>query len=119
LNERGLPVAGTRILGVGVAYKRNIGDDRESPSVDALERLARRGARIGVLDPHVPPARLQRFGYEVVEAHEHLQGWTLAVVLTDHDDLDYERVAEEADWVFDTRGVYRRLGKQPSNVIAL
>jgi UDP-N-acetyl-D-glucosamine dehydrogenase len=111
LNERGLPVAGTRILGVGVAYKKNIGDDRESPSVDVLDLLARRGAQIGVLDPHVRPARLKRFGYEVVRPDEDLHGWTLAVILTDHDDLDYDRIAIEADLVFDTRGIYRRTGR--------
>jgi UDP-N-acetyl-D-glucosamine dehydrogenase len=119
LNERGLPVAGTRILGVGVAYKKNIGDDRESPSIDALDRLARRGAHIGVLDSHVPLARLERFGYDVVRPGDDLRNWTLAVVLTDHDDLDYERIADEAEIVFDTRGVYRRLGKRRPNLIAL
>jgi UDP-N-acetyl-D-glucosamine dehydrogenase len=119
LNDHGLPVAGTRILGVGVAYKKNIGDARESPALDVLDRLARRGARLGVLDPHVPPARLERLGYEVVRAEDDPQGWTLAIVLTDHDDIDYARIARGVDLVFDTRGVYERQGDRVTNVVAL
>ena len=119
LNARGLAVHGTRVLGVGIAYKRNVGDDRESPAVDVLARLARRGAQVGVVDPHVDPASLARFGYEVVTNGDDVSGWTLAVVLTDHDAIDYHRLAEQVDIVFDTRGVYRRLGLNSGNVIAL
>ena len=119
LNSRGLPVSGTRILGMGVAYKKNIADDRESPSVDLLARLARRGAELGVLDPHVPRPRLERFGYEVVSSDDDLDGWTMAVVLTDHDVIDYVRVASQVDVVFDTRGVYRRQGIDAPNVVSL
>jgi UDP-N-acetyl-D-glucosamine dehydrogenase len=119
LNRLGRPIQDTRILGVGVAYKKNVGDDRESPAIDVLERLAGRGAYIGILDPHVPVERLQRFGHEVVANGAALDSWTLAVVLTDHDDVDYERLASEMELVFDTRGIYRRLGIGRDNVIAL
>ena len=119
LNERGLPVFGTRILAVGVAYKRNVADDRESPAIDVLGRLERRGAQLGVLDPHVPAERLGRLGHEVVEAESDLSSWRLAVILTDHDGIDYRRLADEVDLVFDTRGVYRRLGLGSDNVLVL
>ena len=119
LNGLGLPVSGTRILGIGVAYKKNIADDRESPSVDLLERLARRGADLGVVDPHVPRSRLERFGYEVVSPDDNVGDWTMAVVLTDHDAIDYKRVASQVDVVFDTRGVYHRHGITAPNVISL
>ena len=119
LNRRRLPLRGTRILGLGVAYKRNVADDRESPSVDLLERLARGGAELGVLDPHVPLERLQRFGYEVVPADVSLDSWDLAIVLTDHDAIDFARVAAEVDTVFDTRGVYRRLALRVENVVPM
>ena len=119
LNGRGLPVFGTRILGLGVAYKKNISDDRESPSVDLLERLARRGAELGVLDPCVPSSRLERFGYEVVSPDDDVNDWTMAVVLTDHDGIDYDRIASQVKIVFDTRGVYRRQGIAAPNVVSL
>jgi UDP-N-acetyl-D-glucosamine dehydrogenase len=119
LNNRGLPVFGTKVLALGMAYKKNIADERESPSFDVVERLARRGAHIGLVDPHVPPARLASHGHEVVEHDADLSGWTMAVVLTDHDAMDWARIAEQVDVVFDTRGVYRRHGLAPDNVIAL
>ena len=119
LNSRGLPVAGTRVLAAGMAYKRNVADDRESPSWDVVARLEQRGAVIGLVDPHVPEARLARQGHEVVPADGDLTGWTLAVVLTDHDRVDYAALARQVDAVFDTRGVYRRLGITADNVTAL
>lgn len=119
LNGRGLPVYGTRILAVGMAYKRNIADDRESPALDVLELLMRRGAELGVLDPHVPPQRVEAHGLHPVPSGSDLSTWTMAVVLTDHDEVDYDQIAEEVDLVFDTRGVYRRLGLEHSNVVTL
>lgn len=119
LNDRGLAVGGARILGVGAAYKRNIADDRESPSIDVLRLLARRGARLGVLDPHVPVERLERHGFEALADASDLSGWDIAVILTDHDGVDYAALAREVPQVFDTRGIYRRLGIDAPNVVAL
>jgi UDP-N-acetyl-D-glucosamine dehydrogenase len=119
LNTRGLPAFGTPILGVGLAYKPNVGDDRESPALDVLEGLARRGAEIGVLDPHVPPERLAGHGYEVVGHDADFTSYAAAVVLTDHADLPYERLAAEVPLVFDTRGAYRRRGLEAPNVVSL
>ena len=120
LNERGLPLAGTKVLGVGVAYKANVADERESPSLDVLDRLARRQAHVGVMDPHVLPERLARLGYDVVGGEMgDAGGWQLAVVLTDHAQVDYAELADRVELVFDTRGVYRRLGIERPNVVAL
>ena len=119
LNADGRSVRGARVLGVGVAYKRNIADDRESPSRDVLERLATRGAEIGVHDPLVPVERLARDGYRVIDDLGDLEGWDLAIVLTDHDAVDYAALAAQVPLVFDTRGVYRRLGERPDNVVTL
>ena len=119
LNADGRSVRGARVLGVGVAYKRNIADDRESPSRDVLERLATRGAEVGVHDPLVPADRLARDGYEVVDSLNGVGEWDLAIVLTDHDAVDYAALAERVPLVFDTRGVYRRLGERPDNVVTL
>jgi UDP-N-acetyl-D-glucosamine dehydrogenase len=119
LNERQRAIAGTRILGVGVAYKPNIADDRESPSIDVLRLLERRGAVLGVLDPHVPPDRLERHGFTATEHADDLSDWDLAVVLTDHDAIDYAALAAQVELVFDTRGVYRRKGIEAPNVVSL
>jgi len=119
LNGRGRSVHGTRILGVGAAYKKNIADDRESPSIDVLRLLARRGAELGVLDPHVPQDRLARHGFDAILADSDLSSWDLAIILTDHDATDYAALADTIDTVFDTRGVYRRQGIQRDNVVIL
>ncbi len=118
LNRRGLPVRGTRILLVGMAYKRNIADDRESPSMQVMNRLASLCAELGLLDPHVAPARLARHGHEVVDEIAD-STWSMAVVLTDHDDIDYEAIAAAVPVVFDTRGAYRNRGLLRDNVVAL
>jgi UDP-N-acetyl-D-glucosamine dehydrogenase len=110
LNERRLATGGARILGIGAAYKKNIADDRESPAIEVLHLLAKRGAHVGVLDPHVDDDRLSRHGFEVVAEDADLSGWDLAVILTDHDATDYEGIAAQIGNVFDTRDVYRRRG---------
>jgi UDP-N-acetyl-D-glucosamine dehydrogenase len=119
LNQRGRSLAGAKVLGVGVAYKKNIADDRESPSIDVLRLLERKGVKIGVVDPHVDEDRLARHGFTVGTLTGALGTWDLAVVLTDHDAIDYEALAAEVDIVFDTRGVYRRKGLTAANVVSL
>lgn len=119
LNARGLPVFGTRILGVGIAYKPNVADDRESASLEVLDELAKRGANISVMDPVVGADRIGSHGYDVVEPGASLEGFELAVILTDHREIDYQAVADQVPVVFDTRGIYRRLGIQADNVVPL
>ncbi|MTV27258.1 nucleotide sugar dehydrogenase [Nitriliruptoraceae bacterium ZYF776] len=119
LNDRGLPMFGTRILGVGAAYKKNIADDRESPSMDVLNLLGKRGAQLGVLDPHVPADRLRARGYEAVAQDADLSDFAAAIILTDHDATDYERLVEQVGLVFDTRGVLRRRGIVADHVVSL
>ncbi|MBW3658347.1 MAG: hypothetical protein KY457_06890, partial [Actinobacteria bacterium] len=119
LNDRGLPLKGTRVLALGIAYKRDVADDRESPALDVLRLLARRGAEIGVLDPHVPAERIAQHGYDAVAADADVSDWDLALVLTDHRDVDYERIAGEVGHVFDTRDAYRSRGIVRDDVTAL
>jgi UDP-N-acetyl-D-glucosamine dehydrogenase len=115
LNDGGLAIRDAKILGVGVAYKPNIGDDRESASIDVLEQLAARGADISVLDPHVPAARAASRGWHPVTDAE-ASNYDVALILTDHDGLDYEEIAKSATIVFDTRDAYRRRGIHRGNV---
>ena len=116
LNRRGLPVRGTPILGVGIAYKPDIADDRESASLQVLDVLKERGALIAVVDPVVGARRIEALGYEPVGPDDDLSRFELAAVLTDHSDLDYKRLADQVPAVYDARGVYRRLGITAENV---
>lgn len=119
LNSQGKPVYGAHVLGVGVAYKPNVADDRESPAYDVLAELAARGGQVCVLDPLVTPERIEAMGYTSIDPSRPLDGIDLAVVLTDHDTLDLKRIAAEVPCVFDTRGAYRRRGIEADNVVAL
>jgi UDP-N-acetyl-D-glucosamine dehydrogenase len=113
LNERGRAVKGSKILILGLAYKKDIDDPRESPAFEVIHHLARLGAVVSYHDPHVPRAPRMRswpdlpaltsqpLTAEVLAAHD------AAVVVTDHSAVDYELVARHAPLVVDTRGVYR------------
>lgn len=119
LNTSGLPVKGARVLGLGIAYKRNIADERESASLQVLRELAKRGAHISVLDAVVGSDRIRAHGYAPVTQRENMDGFDIALILTDHDGVDYERVADRVPVVFDTRGVYRKLGVRHAHVTSL
>jgi UDP-N-acetyl-D-glucosamine dehydrogenase len=119
LNERGLPVLGAKILGVGIAYKPDIADDRESASLEVLGELARRGAVISVLDEVVGATRIQHHGFQSVAMTDDLTRFDVAAVLTDHTDVDYSTLARAVPVVFDTRGVFRRLDIRVDNVVPL
>lgn len=119
LNRRRRHLSETRILGLGLSYKRNIGDSRESPAVDVLRLLADRGAAIGVLDGHVGAEQIAAHGFTPVDTLEEAATYDVAIVLTDHDDVDYATMAAQVDFVFDTRGVYRRRGLAGPSILSL
>jgi UDP-N-acetyl-D-glucosamine dehydrogenase len=118
LNTHGLPLFGTRVLGIGISYKPNINDDRESASIEVLEQLKRRGAEVTVLDPIVGNDRIRHWGFEPVDADD-LGGPAVAVVLTDHDAVDLAAIADAVPIVFDSRGAYRRRAIERPNVVVL
>lgn len=105
LNHRRLPVAGTRITALGIAYKANTGDARESPATQVISLLRGLEAEITVVDPHVRdlPATLVGSVPHVALSDTLLQESDLVVLLTDHADFDYRNIAAKAAHVFDTR----------------
>jgi UDP-N-acetyl-D-mannosaminuronic acid dehydrogenase/UDP-N-acetyl-D-glucosamine dehydrogenase len=103
LNRRHLAVSESRILALGVAYKRNTGDVRESPALRVVEMLTGMGAIVDVVDSHVE-SHLCPAGVKTVELTEDsLRLADAVVLLTDHDDLDYGLVERTAGVVLDTR----------------
>ncbi len=110
LNEQGKPVRGSRILVMGLAYKKNIDDLRHSPSVEILELLREQGADYAYCDPYVPVfPKLREHNFELshVEASTaELARADAVVIATDHDDFDYEAIREHARLIIDTRGRY-------------
>lgn len=117
LNARGLPVHGTSVLAVGLAYKAGVGDARESPALDVIAELTSRGAKVVAWDPLVADEEIDGLDIDRVDGLP--DEVTLAVILTDHDEFDFKAIAERADIVFDTRGAYRRRRLEMKNVVAL
>jgi UDP-N-acetyl-D-glucosamine dehydrogenase len=119
LNERLKPVKGSRVLVLGIAYKRNVDDMRESPSVEIMELLRAAGAEVAYCDPHVPVfPRMRGHSFELASialTPETLAGFDAVVLATDHDAFDYPLIAANAPLIIDSRGVYR---SQPNVVRA-
>lgn len=111
LNEREKSLKGSRILALGIAYKRDLDDMRESPAVFVMEILRDRGAIVDYCDPNVPvfpKMREHKFDLASVDlTPQTLASYDAVVLLTDHSDFDYDLIAEHAKLVVDTRGKYR------------
>jgi UDP-N-acetyl-D-glucosamine dehydrogenase len=113
LNDHGKPVKGSKILVLGVAYKKNVDDARESPAFVIIDQLLEMGAELSYHDPHVASLpETRRWPHLPTLASVELDAARLAaqdavLIITDHGGVDYEQVAREAPLVVDTRGVYR------------
>ncbi len=110
LNEAGKPVKGSRVLVLGVAYKKDVSDIRESPALDLLLLLMEKGARIAYHDPHVPA--FQHDGLEMVSARDldaALAEADCVVIVTDHSEYDWPAVHRQACLVVDTRATLRQM----------
>jgi UDP-N-acetyl-D-glucosamine dehydrogenase len=103
LNRRGLPVNGSRILLLGLAYKRNTGDARESPARRVIELLLALGADVRAVDPHIVEAHVDPRVPRVALTAEELEQAEAVVLLTDHDTFDLELVTSRARYVLDCR----------------
>lgn len=103
LNQRGRALKGARLLLLGLAYKANTGDMRDSPAAEVASRLHALGAQVRAVEPHAEADRIPA-GVEVVHLTEaELRAADAAVVLTDHDGIDYDLVVRSARYVFDAR----------------
>lgn len=115
LNAHRKPVNGSKVLIMGVAYKRDIDDMRESPALAIIEKLQKLGAEVSFHDPYVAEVHLEGNG-------EHMHGIALSnevvteadcvVIVTDHRNIDYARLTEQAKLVVDTRNTTRELREE-------
>jgi UDP-N-acetyl-D-glucosamine dehydrogenase len=110
LNARRKPVNGAVALVLGIAYKKNVEDLRESPAVRLIAMLKERGARVDYSDPLVPVfPRVRNYEFDmqsVTLTPAALAGYDVVLLATDHDVFDYEMIARHAQLVVDTRGRY-------------
>ena len=110
LNDRQRSIKGSKVLVLGIAYKKNVDDMRESPSVEVMELLRGFGAEISYSDPHVPvfpKMREHKFDLKSVPlTAESIASYDCVVLTTDHDKFDYGLLKQHAKLIVDTRGKY-------------
>ncbi len=120
LNEQGLAPSRSRILVLGLAYKKDISDWRESPAIEVIKLLQRDGAEVGYHDPYIPVFKHEGLDLESVElSDEALRAADLVVITTDHSSLDYARVVREAKHVLDTKNVTKDVPGREGKVTLL
>lgn len=111
LNDRMKSVNGCRILVLGIAYKKNVDDMRESPSVILMEKLRDLGAAVAYSDPHIPVfPRMREHKFDLSStplSAEMIASYDCVLLATDHDRFDYELVLKHAQLIVDSRGKYR------------
>jgi UDP-N-acetyl-D-glucosamine dehydrogenase len=120
LSDQGLGLRRSKVLVLGVAYKKDVDDPRESPSAEVLHLLALRGAEVAYHDPHV--ARFREHGHDLASVPltaKVLDGADLVLILTDHSDVDYAFVVEHARLMLDTRNATRGLAAARGRVVLL
>ncbi len=110
LNSRNKSVRGSRILVLGIAYKKNVDDMRESPATKIMDLLAKKGALIDYSDPHIPvftatgnnPGKLK----SIAITAKTISRYDCAVLITNHDAFDYKLIKRHAKLIIDSRGIY-------------
>jgi UDP-N-acetyl-D-glucosamine dehydrogenase len=116
LNDAGKPVKGSRIHVMGVAYKRNIDDMRESPALDIMLLLQKQGAELSYSDPHVPVLNIDRLHLQSV-AEEAAAEADCVVIITDHAAFDYDALVKRSKLIVDSRNALK--GRPSNNIVRL
>jgi len=123
LNSKGLSLKGSRINILGLAYKKNVDDQRESPSVILMELIQRSGGIVSYSDPYIPEFKKMRsHDFNLVSEEinsKNLSSYDAVLLCTDHDDFNYDLIIKESKILIDTRGVFQReefAKKKPKNL---
>jgi UDP-N-acetyl-D-glucosamine dehydrogenase len=120
LNEKKKSLKGSKILVLGVAYKGNIRDVRESPALDVIKLLQNAGAEVTYTDPHVPSIRMDGSEMKSVKLTKELvQSSDCVAIITDHADFDYGFIVQNAQMVMDTRNATKSVKNNREKIVKL
>jgi UDP-N-acetyl-D-glucosamine dehydrogenase len=120
LNERARSVNGSTILVLGVSYKRNVNDARESPAIEIISELSRRGASVVYHDPYVKEVAVGPRSLRSVPLDDDVvSGADCVLIVTDHSGIDYKRVVDCAKVVIDTRNATRSVVQHQEKIVRL
>jgi UDP-N-acetyl-D-glucosamine dehydrogenase len=121
MSQRGKAIKGANVLVVGLAYKKNIDDVRESPAFRIIELLQKQGANVSYHDPYVPKTHRMRHHDVKLQSRdlnpEALKDVDCAVIVTDHDGIDWQRLVDLCPLVIDTRNATRHLATTGDKVV--
>jgi UDP-N-acetyl-D-glucosamine dehydrogenase len=119
-NHQGLALSKSKILCLGVAYKKDIDDWRESPAMEVMELLVEQGAAVSFYDPHVATVKINGESFSTVpDLTAALDAADLVLITTEHSKVDYQLVIERSKAILDTRGITRKLADPQKKVILL
>ncbi|MCB0732590.1 MAG: nucleotide sugar dehydrogenase, partial [Ignavibacteriae bacterium] len=120
LNEEKKALNGAKVLILGAAYKKDIDDMRESPSLRLIELFERKGAHVDFNDPYVPKLyKMRKYNYtmkSVPVTAVNLKKYDIIVLSTDHSDYDYKFIAENSNLILDTRNAFEKHGVTAKNI---
>ncbi len=122
LNDRGKVLKGSKILVLGVAYKPDVDDVRESPALDVIGLLQNKGALVEYHDPYIPHIHHEKDGWQmdgVEDMMRSVKGSDAVVIVTDHKVYDYEAIVNSAKFVFDSRNATRKVARDNEKVVRL
>ncbi len=120
LNDKGKSLKGSHVFIVGVSYKKNVADYRESPALDVIDLLQKKGATIEYHDPHVAQFELNEKVFHSKKLSEsHLKKQDIVVVLTNHDEIDFKSLVKQSPFLFDTRNATKGLSAAKGKLIRL
>jgi UDP-N-acetyl-D-glucosamine dehydrogenase len=122
LNERQKSLKGSRIMVLGVAYKKDVDDMRESPSLKIIEQLTLRGAKVNYNDPYFPQIpKLRHYNFEGMKSSpmdgKSLSGYDCVLIATDHTTYDYSVIVESSQLVVDTRNATRHIARHHNKIV--
>lgn len=123
LNDRGKPLNGSKVLVLGVAYKPDIDDVRESPALDVIALLQKKGAQVQYHDPYIPHFRAHEGGtmHSISDAElmPAVREADAVIIITNHKAYDYKAILESARFIFDSRNALGKMGKGNPKVVRL
>lgn len=122
MNDRGKVLKGSKVLVLGVAYKPDIDDVRESPALDVIALLKKKGADVSYHDPYIPHFHHEHEGWKmdsVPDLMTNVRAADVVVIVTNHKIYDYPTILDAASFVFDSRNALGKMGKESEKVVRL
>jgi UDP-N-acetyl-D-glucosamine dehydrogenase len=124
LNDRSKTLKGNKVLILGVAYKPDIDDVRESPALDVIGLLRKKGALVEYHDPHIARIHHEHEGWEMrsisdADLMKSVKSADAVVIITNHSSYDFAAILDAASFIFDSRNALGKRGKESEKVVRL